>query len=80
METSEKRSIIVCNHINRKIPDARESNVAEHYHSYFKRKNTKLVVTELPKTSNKLSKTKRQAKNVFQADLGKVPLVLYIMK
>ena len=38
IETSEKRSIIVCKNTNRKVPNAREHNVKEHCNSYFNRK------------------------------------------
>ena len=80
IETSGKRSIIVCKNTNRKVPNAREHNVKEHCNSYFNRKKTKLVVIEHSKISNKLSKTIRKAENVSQVDLGKVSIALYILK
>ena len=53
MKRQKKRFTIICNQINKNIPDP--SNTKAHYQSYLKKKNTKLtkqskVIFQQPKT------------------------------
>ena len=57
----KKDLLLPANKLIEKIPGP--CNAKEHYLSFIRKKNTKLVITENVKTSNKLSKTEKVGSN-----------------